>query len=108
MTAASEDTVLIRQIQGLTVLLTCLPAGGRLRQLFTLALESDERPWLDRVGAPDDPDSADGMKAWLEGMWAPDRISEPQQKIVDWQNDSDNMATAIAELRTVAGGVRAG
>jgi hypothetical protein len=47
MAAISEETVLIRQIQGLTALLCCLPAGGKARELFTLALALDEGPWLE-------------------------------------------------------------
>jgi Family of unknown function (DUF5950) len=106
MAATSEELVLIRQIQGLTVLLSCLPAGGKARELFSMALELDEGPVLDRAKPPDDPDDDDGMRAWLESHWAQDAVSDDEQRIVDWQADSDNMAAAIAELQAVAAKVR--
>ena len=101
MAATSEETVLIRQIQGLAVLLSCLPAGGKARDRFTVALALDEGPWLDKVGPPGDPDNDDGMKAWLESLWAQDGISPEEQQIVDWQADSDNMTAALAEFQSV-------
>jgi hypothetical protein len=57
------------------------------------------RGW--KVGPPDDPDSDEGMKAWLESLWAQGGISSEEQRIVDWQADSDNMTAALAELQTV-------
>jgi len=102
MAGASEPIVLIRQIQGLTVLLSCLPAGGKARELFTLALALDERAVLDKIEPPEDPDSDEGMKSWLESLWAQDGITTEEQQIVDWQKDSDNMSAAIAEFRDVA------
>jgi hypothetical protein len=104
MAATSDDRVLIRQIQGVAVLLSCLPADGKVRELFTLALDSPPDVWLDRVRTPDDPDSHEGMKAWLEGVWGREAAAEGR-RIAEWQSDSDNMTAALAELRAVAGAV---
>jgi hypothetical protein len=102
MAVASEPIVMIRQIQGLAVLLSCLPAGGKTRELFTLALALDEGVVLDKIGPPEDPDSDEGMKSWLESLWAQDGLTAEEQQIVDWQKDSDNMAAALAEFNDVA------
>jgi hypothetical protein len=99
--AVAEETVIIRHIQGLTALLSCLPAGGKARELFSLALDLDEGPWLDKVSRPEDPDSDESMKAWLENLWAQGGIDEAEQKLVDWQSDSANMSGAIAEFQAV-------
>jgi substrate-assisted peptide maturase DurN-like protein len=101
MAATTDDRVLIRQIQGLAVLLSCLPADGKVRELFALALESPEREWADRVRTPEDGDSDERFKAWLEDVWALDAVSDEGRKLVDWQADSDNMTAALAELRSV-------
>jgi DurN substrate-assisted peptide maturase len=97
-----EDTVVIRQIQGLTALLSCLPAGGKAKELFGLALALDEGPWLEKIGPPADPDSDEGMKTWLESLWAQGDISPEEQEIVDWQSDSDNMTAAIFEFKDIS------
>jgi len=102
MAAISEETVMIRQIQGLTALLSCLPAGGKAKELFSLALALDETSALEKVGSPSDPDDDDAMKAWFETLWAEDGITPEEQKIVDWQADSDNMAAALAEFQSIA------
>src|SRR5436189_6335319 len=100
MAEISEETVIIRHIQGLTVLLACLPSGGRVRELFALALALDEGPVLDKIGPPSSPDD-DGLKAWLEALWAEDSVTPDEQKIVDWQKDSDNMSAALTEFKDV-------
>jgi len=102
MATASEPIVMIRQIQGLTALLSCLPAGGKAQELFALALASDEGPWLDKIGPPDDPDTDEGMKSWFESLWAQGGLTAEEQKIVDWQKDSDNMTAALAEFQEVS------
>jgi hypothetical protein len=99
--AASDDTVLIRQIQGVAVLLSCLPAQGKARELFTLALDSPHDAWLGSVAAPDDPDSDAGIKAWLEGLLTQDAAHG--RRLAEWQADSGNMTAALAEYRAVAG-----
>jgi len=101
MAAISEETVIIRHIQGLTALLSCLPAGGKVRELFTLALALDEGPVLEKIGPPSSSDD-EGLKAWLADLWAADGVITPdEQKIIDWQQDSANMAGALAEFIAV-------
>lgn len=97
MAAVSEEMVIIRHIQGLTALLSCLPAGGKVRELFGLALALDEGPVLEKLGPPSSPDD-EGLKAWLESLWAADGVTPDEQKIIDWQQNSDNMAAALAEF----------
>jgi len=101
MAVVSENTVVIRQIQGLAALLSCLPPGGKARELFTLALELDEGVALDKIGPPTDPESFEGMQAWLESLWTADGITAEEQKIVDWQGDADNMIGAVDEFETI-------
>jgi hypothetical protein len=102
MAVTTDDRVLIRQIQGVAVLLSCLPENGKVRELFTLALESPQGVWADRVTTPDDPDSAEGMKAWLETVWAPEGMAAEGRKVAEWQADTANMTAALAEFRAVA------
>jgi hypothetical protein len=103
MAASTDDRVLIRQIQGVAVLLSSLPADGKARELFTMALDSPAHVLADRVAAPDDPDSDAGMKAWFEGLWTGGDVPDEARQLVEWQADSDNMTAALAELRAVAG-----
>ncbi len=100
MAEVAEETVIIRHIQGLTALLACLPAGGKVRELFTLALALDEGPVLDKIGPPNGPEN-ESLQKWLQELWAADGITPDEQKIVDWQQDSDNMAAAISEFTDV-------
>jgi hypothetical protein len=102
MAEISQEKVTIRQIQGIAVMLSCLPAGGKCREFFTLALDSPEDAWLKRTSRPDEPESDDGIKSWLEDLWNPENLSPEAKKISDWQNDPDNMVTALAEFQTLA------
>lgn len=97
----ADTLVTIRYIQGLTAVLSCLPAGGKARELLSLAMALDEGPVLNKVGPPTDPDSDDGMKTWLESLWAQEGITPEEQRLIDWQNDSDNMTAAIQEFEAV-------
>ncbi len=106
MADTSGDSVTIRYIQGLTALLSCLPANGKARELFSLALELDEGPVLDKIGPPSDPDSDEGMRAWLESLWAAEGLTPEEQRIVEWQSNSANMTSAIQELQAVAAKLR--
>jgi hypothetical protein len=101
MTAVSENTVDIRRIQGYAVLLSCLPANGKAREFFNLALALDEGPVLDRIAPPEDPDSFEGMQAWFESFWGADGVTPEEQKLVDWQANPDNMAAAVSEFKTI-------
>jgi hypothetical protein len=93
----------IRQIQWWAVVLSCLPANGKARELFSLALSLDEGPWLERITPPIDPDSDEDMKEWLEYLWLRGNLSPEEQEMVDWQANSDNMSVAIAEYLAVVG-----
>jgi hypothetical protein len=120
MTAPSETAAAVRQLQAWAVLLSCLPPDGKARELFTHALSLDEGPWLDRlaplvdpegdegisawlgrIGPPADAAADDALKEWLEYLWIRGTLSPREQELVDWQCDSDNMTTAVAEYLTV-------
>jgi hypothetical protein len=110
MAGVSEATVMIRHIQGLTALLSCLPTGGKARELFALALALDEDGVLDKVGPPpgdSDNDGDDDVKTWLETLWAQDGVTPEEQKIIDWQSNSDNMTAALAEFQDVSAKLQA-
>jgi hypothetical protein len=100
--AATDETVLIRHLQGLAVLLASLPKDGKAKEFLSLALAADEGPVLDKLKAPEDPDNDEAMKAWFESLWAQEAASGDEKKLVDWQADSGNMAGALAELQAVA------
>jgi hypothetical protein len=95
----AEDQILIRQIQGHMVLLSCMPANGKLREVFELALALDEGPILDKVGRPENPDDWDSYRAWLAKLWAVDDVTPDEQRLIDWQKDSNNMNAAIGEWK---------
>jgi hypothetical protein len=99
MAAIREETIIIRQIQGLAVLLASLPADGKTRQFFRLALESHQRDALERLGPPEDSDSNESFVSWLEGLWARDDLSAAEQNMVAWQKNPDNMIAAVDEFR---------
>ena len=98
-TLNAEDQIIIRQIQGHMVLLSCMPANGKLREAFELALGVDEGPILEKVGRPEDPDDWDSYRQWLAKLWAVDSVAPDEQGLVDWQKDSDNMNAAIGEWK---------
>lgn len=121
----SDATGAIRQIQALTVLLSCLPPDGKVRELFSLALSLDEAPWLDRIAPVVDPEGDEGVAAWtdritpgldpesnealnewLECVWIRSDLDSREQAMVDWQADSDNMNAALAEYLVVLGKLR--
>ena len=51
------ETAELRRIQYLIVLLSCLPRGGKCREVFELALALDEVPQMARVSPPNDLDT---------------------------------------------------
>ena len=108
MAAVSEHTVVIRQIQGYAVLLSALPANGKARELFKLALALDEATVLGRIAPPENPDSFEGMQAWFESFWAQDGVTPDEQKLVDWQADPDNMTGAVEEFNAIHAKVNLG
>ncbi|MGN6816680.1 MAG: DurN family substrate-assisted peptide maturase [Solirubrobacterales bacterium] len=105
MAEISKERLTIRQIQGLAVLFSCLPAGGKCREFFTLALDSPEGAWLEKVNPlnePESDDGDDGIKSWLEDLWNPENLSAEAKELSDWQRDPDNMMAALAEMEAVA------
>ncbi|HWD09067.1 MAG TPA: DurN family substrate-assisted peptide maturase [Actinomycetota bacterium] len=91
----------LRCIQFLIVLLSCLPAGGRCREVLELALALDEGPALARLNAPRDLTTNVGVLAWLDSLWAREDLSPEERELVWWQNDGQRMAAAIRELAAV-------
>jgi hypothetical protein len=90
----------IRQIQQLMIFCSLLPPDGKLREVLSHALSLHEEPILSRITPMTDiqPHAA---KAWLEAIWLEDGLSAEEKELVDWQNQSDNMAAAIRELKDV-------
>jgi Family of unknown function (DUF5950) len=90
----------IRQVQQLMVLCTLLPPDGKLREVLSLALSLHEEPILSRISPMTDT-GPHAAKAWLEALWRENALSAEEKELVRWQNDSDNMAAAIRELKNV-------
>src|SRR4051794_32349196 len=114
MNMPPDTTGLIRHIQALAVLLSCLPPDGKARELFLLALSLDDKPWLDRIAPVVDPEGDEGVAAWtdrinpalgaesndalnewLECLWIRSDLDAGEQALVDWQTDSDNTNAAL-------------
>src|ERR687895_91721 len=70
MNMPPDTTGPIRQIQALAVLLSCLPPDGKVRELFSLALSLDDKPWLDRIAPVVDPEGDAGDPRPREGAGA--------------------------------------
>jgi hypothetical protein len=89
----------IRRVQQLMIFCSALPAGGKLREILSLALALPEEPILSRITPVPDlhPHAA---KAWLESIWLEPGPSAEEKELVDWQNDGGNMAAAIRELQS--------
>jgi hypothetical protein len=90
----------IRRIQELMIVCSLLPPDGRLREALQLALAVHEEPVLSRINPVADL-HPHAMKAWLEAIWLHDGLTPEEKELVDWQNNSDNMAAAIHELMNV-------
>ena len=90
----------IRQVQQLMIFCSLLPPDGKLREVLSRALSLHEEPILARITPMTDmqPHAA---KAWLEAIWLEGGLSAEEKELVDWQNDSGNMAAAIRELKNV-------
>jgi hypothetical protein len=103
MAEVSVETVMIRYLQGLAVLLSCFPKGGKVHEFFQLALDAEGPAVLARAKVDAAIDDDAELKAWLEKLWAPDGLHASEQGLVEWQNNSDNMTAALDELRAVVG-----
>ena len=88
-------------INYLIVLLSCLPRGGKCREVFELALALDEVPQMARVSPPNDLDTHEGSRLWLESLWAQEDLSPEERRVVWWQGTNENMEDAIRELKAV-------
>jgi hypothetical protein len=88
----------IRRVQQLMIFCSLIPSDGRLREVLSLALALPEEPVLSRITPMTDlhPHAA---KAWLEAIWLENGLPPEEKELVDWQNNSENMAAAIRELR---------
>ncbi len=93
--------VVIRRLQGLTVLLACLPKDGRCREMFELALALDHEPVVSRLTPPGEPDPSRGHQPWLESIWARSDLSPQERQLVERQNDHEYMEGAIREMSFV-------
>lgn len=90
----------IRQIQLLAVLLSALPAKGKLRELLDAALVAESHSEAtDAVGAVRE-FSTEGLKRYLEARWVTNaaKLQPAEAKILEWQKDATNVATAVREL----------
>ncbi len=90
----------IRQIQQLMMLCALLPPDGKLREMLTTALSLHEEPVLARTTPVTDLHPF-ATKEWLESIWLRSDLSPDEKELVDWQNNSDNMAAAMRELADV-------
>jgi hypothetical protein len=90
----------IRQIQALMALCSCLPPNGKLCEVLKHALALPRETCLSRA-TPVSDTSWHGLKAWLESQWAQGGLTPNEQKLVDWQNASENVGAAVRELRDV-------
>ncbi|MBW4496782.1 MAG: hypothetical protein KME26_27655 [Oscillatoria princeps RMCB-10] len=92
-----QSTDEIRQIQMLMAMFLCLSPESKLREFMEASLQAAESQTTSQVSAITDT-SADGLKTWLESLLAQGGLTEDEQKLVDWQNNSDNMSAAIKEF----------
>jgi hypothetical protein len=90
----------IRQVQQLMIFCSLLPPDGKLREVLSLALSLHEEPILSRI-TPVTDTQPHAAKAWLEAIWRENGLSPEEKELVHWQNESDNMAAAIRELKNV-------
>lgn len=94
------DVDAIRRIQMLMVLCSLLPPDGKLREVLELALALHEEPVLAKVQPITDLHPF-ATKEWLESLWLDEGLPAEQRELVAWQNNSENMGPALAELKNV-------
>lgn len=90
----------IRRIQQLMLVCSLLPTDSRLRDLLERALATDPGSLRQRL-EPIRDSHPHAIKAWFERNWPPDQVSAAEKELINWQGNSDNMTSAIAELRDV-------
>lgn len=77
-----------------------LPPEGSLAHALRMALSLHEEPLLTRVTPVEDlhPRSTN---AWLESIWALDRLSAEEEELIAWQTEKPSIDTAAEELRNI-------
>lgn len=90
----------IRRIQELLLVCSLLPPDGKLREALHRALALYEEPVLSHL-KPIEDIHPHAIKASLEAIWSHPGLTPEEKELVDWQNNSDNMAAAILELTNV-------
>lgn len=90
----------IRQIQMVMILLLLASPTGALRDLFEMALTASSNQ-IDAKMSPCTDDSFNGIKSWLESLFAQGGLTTEEQSLADWQNDPTNMISAIEELKAI-------
>lgn len=92
----------IRQIQMLMFMCWCLSPQSKLRQLLEMALAASETETMAKAQAtPCDDVSIDGLFLWLSSLVSQTELTESEKRLLEWQNDRENMLPAIDELRTI-------
>jgi len=92
----------IRQIQMLMFMCLCLSPQSKLRQLLEMALAASETETMAKAQAiPCDDVSIDGLFVWLSSLFYQTELTESEKRLLEWQNDRDNMLPAIDELKTI-------
>ena len=101
----SESSVLQR-LQGLVLLMSCLPPDGACRQILQSALDLDAGGPLKRLTPPGSLNSPHNFQLWLEAQWGRVDLSPEEQEVVWWLLESDKMEVAIGELNEVEARVK--
>jgi hypothetical protein len=82
------------------ILLLLASPKGALGDIFGRALAASGSQ-VDAKMTPCNDVSFNGLKSWLESLWAQGGLSAEEQNIVDWQNEPMNMMAAIQELKAI-------
>lgn len=83
-------------------MLTCalLRPESQLADLLRRALATAPEPIRDRIQPIDDL-HPNAVMVWFENLFSSDTLSLDERELLEWQNNSDKMGSAIAELRDV-------
>lgn len=87
----------IRQVQFLLMLCSLLPPDGKLREALGIALALHEEPIISRTTPVNDLHPF-ATREWMEGIWGHEDLSIDEKGLVEWQNVSENLSTAMREL----------
>lgn len=103
---AVPDVSVLQRLQGLVLLMSCLPPAGACRQILQSALDLDPDGPLRRLTPPGDHNSPHHFQLWLESQWGQVDLSPEEQEVVWWLLEGDNMEVAIRELNVVEARVK--